>query len=97
MVRSISSPKASYDDLADVFYLTLATEKIGRYHEDERGLVWRYSKSGKAIGVTVQGYAHLWRGQQRALATVIGHELHLDPVDVVKTFPVNLPDWLPEP
>lgn len=77
----------SYDDIADVLYLTLTREAPGRYQEDEDGLIWRFNAAGQAIGVTVQAYYQLWGERREKLIERIATPLHLDRATVARNLP----------
>jgi uncharacterized protein YuzE len=49
--------RASYDELADVLYVSIGDPESCTTEDDEKGLLWRYSKrTGKPSGVTILGF-----------------------------------------
>jgi len=53
--------KVSYDDIADVLYLTSARIVHTKNREDEAGLVLRYDlETHKPVGVTIVDYKEYW-------------------------------------
>ena len=60
--------KASYDDIADVMYLTSARIVHTKNKEDEAGLVLRYDlKTHKPVGVTIIDFKEYWMPKQEHL------------------------------
>lgn len=58
----------SYDDIADVMYLTSARIVRTKNTEEEAGLVLRYDlKSHKPVGVTIIDYKEYWIPKQKHL------------------------------
>lgn len=80
---------SSYDDIADVLYITVSDGQPRRYREDGDGLVWRLDGKGHELGVTVQDYVHLWGDRRRQLSLRVAEALHVPRADVVKALPVD--------
>lgn len=60
--------KASYDDVADVMYLTSARIVHTKNNEDEAGLVLRYDlKTHQPVGATIIDYKEYWIPKQKHL------------------------------
>jgi uncharacterized protein YuzE len=68
----------SYDDIADVLYVTVGESRPLRYEEDEQGFVWRIDNAGRAYGVTIFDYCHRWANQSHDLARRLSAILHVD-------------------
>lgn len=49
--------RVSYDELADVLYVTIGEPESSTTEDDDMGRLWRYSKrTGKPSGVTILGF-----------------------------------------
>jgi len=73
---------ASYDELADVLYLSTSGERKMRFEDDpnEAGVVWRYSReTGEPVGVTVMDFGEEWSARLADLADRVSHVLHVEP------------------
>lgn len=59
--------RTNYDDIADVLYVTIGSERPDQYVEDDDGLIWRVNTQGSLYGVTVMDYAEAWVPRRRRL------------------------------
>jgi hypothetical protein len=60
---------ADYDRHADVLYVTAGKPRAAYSEEGDDGLYYRFADDDEApCGVTVDGYALVWRGHERDVA-----------------------------
>jgi len=85
----MSDLQASYDDLADVLYLSLGKPVKAITHPDEDNLLWRESIVDHAtVGVTIIDYAEDWASRRRGLAHLISGRLRLPEDAVMERLPL---------
>lgn len=65
----------SYDDIADVLYVSVADQRPNRYEEDAAGLVWRLDARGDAYGVAIFDFLRVWNEPHRSLTEEIAKRL----------------------
>lgn len=72
--------RASYDDIADVLYLTSGNVACSKNREDEAGLVVRYDiDTSLPIGATVLDYKEFWLPQKTHLIESLSKSLRIAP------------------
>lgn len=87
MAKTLNSASTSYDDLTDVFYLTLSDGGAGRYEEDADGLVWRVDAHGHPLSVTVEAFHLIWGNRRDDLVALIAQHLQVDAAAVARKLP----------
>jgi hypothetical protein len=67
---------ADHDEDCDVLYIGLGQPTPDALsYEDEDGLIWRQSKTGKWVGVTILDFKHRWTGREAELMRRIAERL----------------------
>lgn len=81
----------SYDQIADVMYVTVGNDTPNRYEEDDQGLVWRLNRHGKVFGVTIFDFDEVWRRPNASLTKEIARRLDVkfDEVDHLLARPAH--------
>ncbi|QQX91311.1 hypothetical protein IGS75_01325 [Gluconobacter sphaericus] len=80
---------ASYDEFADVLYLSLGSPVKAIAHTDIDNLLWRESVfDHSTVGVTILDYAEDWRERRDNLAYRLAPRLHLSEQQVLEHLPV---------
>jgi hypothetical protein len=71
-LRSASALQVSYDELADVLYLSLGTPvRDDRMVDGPDGLVWRVTSVGSTRGATVFDFHDYWLAKDLDLAGIL--------------------------
>lgn len=82
MMETNKHIKTSYDDIADVMYLTSEHIVHTKNKEDEAGLVLRYDlKTHKLIGVTIIDYKEYWLPKRKHLVRRISNYFNVSVED----------------
>ena len=77
-MQSLPVLRVSYDDIADVLYLSVgAPDRRAKSNEDSAGLIWRVSPEGALQGVTVLGFNSEWAEKQSELVSIISAKLNV--------------------
>lgn len=85
----MSNLQASYDNLADVLYLSLGEPVKAITHPDEDNLLWRESIADHVtVGVTILDYAEDWASRRQGLAHLISGRLRLPEDAVMESLPL---------
>jgi uncharacterized protein YuzE len=76
-MRKILSFSVTYDEDADVLYITKCHDAAARGVEDENGIVWRYDRAGEVLSATIMDFRELWRARYEELAEELSRGLHI--------------------
>lgn len=79
--------RTSYDEVADVLYISLMPKARARSDEDSWGVVWRTTPEGQVVGATVQK-VHRWAGDSSVLVRHLAQRLPLSAEFLSSTMPV---------
>jgi hypothetical protein len=74
---------ASYDEIADVLYLTSGKISLTENSEDEPGLVLRYdAKTQMPVGATIIDFKEYWIPQRQHLIEALSNFFHISTGEV---------------
>lgn len=72
----------SYDNSADVLYISMGHHSPDRYEEDKDGLVWRYDVHGTPYGVTIMDFNECWLNRKNHLIKRIASILKISKEEI---------------